>query len=590
MGTISVAAVLMALPMPAQVDVLTQRNDNARSALNLHETILNGNSVRTNFGKLWTLYSDAKIMAQPLYVSNLTAPANALIGAAAKAKCPTGCNAVIFASMKGTIYAYMADQQPQTVNDTLLWATYLSDGNACKCTATGPQNGSGDFDMWAVDDPWWGVLGTPVIDRGANSLYAVAWTNDDRYRIYNLNLTNGTIQKGPVVIQGSVGGTNFLETTPGWKELRKQRAGLLLANGLLYVAFGGDNQRALAGWLFVYDATNLTLKSVWSPTPNGRNGGIWQSGQGPAVDNAGNIYLQTGDGDFVPKNQSYGDSLLRLQVNNGTITVADYFSPCNEMILQKCDLDQGSAGPLLFHEFVVGGGKNGELYLMRANKLGGFQPGPFPPPAANCEPGMLPACTDGPNLIQRWQATMGHIHGSPVFWDGPGGKSWLYVMGEGDHLSAYPFNGSTFNIAAVKQSGWTQPHPTAPFCAAIHHWMPGGILSVSSNGAAAGTGVVWALTPANGDANSCRGVKGMLMAFDAEDVTKELWRSQGRDAGLSDTKDSLGLLARFTPPTIANGKVFVATAGDAETLQRWPGPRPAPGPKNYALVVYGLKR
>lgn len=81
----------------------------------------------------------------------------------------------------------------------------------------------------------------------------------------------------------------------------------------------------------------------------------------------------------------------------------------------------------------------------------------------------------------------------------------------------------------------------------------------------------------------------MLLALDAEDVTKELWRSQGQDAALSDAPDSFGLLARFTPPTIANGKVFIATAGDAEALQRWSGPRPAPGPANYRLVVYGLK-
>jgi hypothetical protein len=83
-------------------------------------------------------------------------------------------------------------------------------------------------------------------------------------------------------------------------------------------------------------------------------------------------------------------------------------------------------------------------------------------------------------------------------------------------------------------------------------------------------------------------VKGMLVAYDAEDITKELWRSQGKDVGLSDTKDSFGLLARFNPPTIANGKVFLGTAGDAEPLQHY-GARPVPGPANYYLAVYGLK-
>src|ERR1039457_2451928 len=108
------AVVLVIAPLFAQVDVLTRRNDNFRSGINAHETILTHQTVRNRFGKLWTLYADAKIMAQPLYVSNLVVPAGSTIGATAKAKCGTGCNAIIFATMKGTIYAYMADQKPTT--------------------------------------------------------------------------------------------------------------------------------------------------------------------------------------------------------------------------------------------------------------------------------------------------------------------------------------------------------------------------------------------------------------------------------------------------------------------------------------------
>jgi hypothetical protein len=576
----------------AGADVLTRRNDNARSGVNPDETILTHANVRARFGKLWTLYADAKIMAQPLYVSNLAVPAASIIGSTAKTRCAQGCNAVIFATMKGTVYAYMADERPATTSDTLLWATYLSDNTACGCGATGPQNGSGDFDMWAVDDPWWGILSTPVIDRAASALYVVNWTNDRQYRVYSLNLATGRVRKGPVVVQGSVGGQTFAPNTPGSIQRRKQRAGLLLSSGSLYVAFGGDNHDGLAGWLFVYDAASLALKTVWSPTPNGRNGGIWMAGDAPAADASGNVYLQTGDGDLAPGAHSFGDSLVKLSFANGAMTVAGFFAPCNQMLLRQCDLDQGSAGAVLFDQFVVGGGKDGKLYVMRTDRMPGYTPGPFPPPAASCLPGE-PPCTDSSDLVQKWQASGGHIHGAPAVWKGPNNRTWLYVMGEGDRLKAFPFQAGTFNIAGVKQGGWRQPAlNTVPACQSqANHgmWMPGGMLSVSSHDAQPGTGIVWALVPTNGDANSCRGVKGMLIAFDAEDVTKELWRSQARDATASDTRDSFGLLARFNPPTVANGKVFVGTAGNAEPLRRHSGPRPAPGPAGYYLAVYGLR-
>src|ERR1700733_15158238 len=111
-------------------DIYTQRVDNQRSGVNLVETELNQSNVKTRFGKLWTLYSDAKIMAQPLYVSNLVS-----------AKCPQGCNTVIFASMNNTVYAYVADRQPNSPNDTLIWSKSLGS----------PRAGSHDLDEAALD-------------------------------------------------------------------------------------------------------------------------------------------------------------------------------------------------------------------------------------------------------------------------------------------------------------------------------------------------------------------------------------------------------------------------------------------------------
>ena len=81
---------------------------------------------------------------------------------------------------------------------------------------------------------------------------------------------------------------------------------------------------------------------------------------------------------------------------------------------------------------------------------------------------------------------------------------------------------------------------------------PGGILAISANGAAAGSGILWATT---GDYDaSWVSVPGVLRAFDAADIAKEIWNSR-QDA----ERDDLGLLAKFNTPIVANGKVYVAT-------------------------------
>jgi hypothetical protein len=546
------------------VSVYTQRGDNARSGVNARERVLDHNSVRTRFGKLWTLYSDAKVLAQPLYVSGLRST-----------KCPTGCNTIVFCSMKGTIYAYMADQKPATTSDTLVWARYLGP----------PRAGGDDIDMWATDDPWWGILGTPVIDRGANRLYVVVWNEDRKYRLYAIDLGSGQPVVSPIVVDGTIGGVRFVQNG---HQQRKQRAGLLLDRGLLYVSFGGDNPDALAGWLFVYDAKTFKQIAVWSPTPSGKNGGIWMSGHGLAADGSGNVYLQTGNGDFDPARQMFGDSLVSLRRHGGALDVTGYFAPCDQAYLDANDLDLGSAGPLLLPgDLIAAAGKGGRLYVMKRRHLGGYA-GALHSGAPTTT---RPDCAESSAVLQTVVATSGHIHGAPVHWRGPNGD-WIYLWAEGDRLRAYPFATGRLVTAeqSVRTSTWRFPSPSPASCGDTpDNWMPGGFLSVSSDGARAGTGIVWALVPANGDANSYRGVKGMLVAFNAENVSEELWRSQGADP-VSDTNDSFGLLARFLPPTIANGKVFVGNAGDREELKRFCRPaRPTAYPEHYGVIVYGLR-
>ena len=96
--------------------------------------------------------------------------------------------------------------------------------------------------------------------------------------------------------------------------------------------------------------------------------------------------------------------------------------------------------------------------------------------------------------------------------------------------------------------------------------MPGGMLSLTANGSTPGSGILWAVVPLDGDANKQRGVHGIVLALNAEDVSQTLWTSEQVPG-----RDRLGLFAKFTPPTVAGGKLFVATYGDNEPLRIYGG-------------------
>ena len=224
---------------------------------------------------------------------------------------------------------------------------------------------------------------------------------------------------GPVVIADSIGDTyvsgpavNGTGQNPSnapagkvaFDSLRQMaRPGLTLANGSVYLAYAshGDNT-PYHGWVLGYSAANLAPTAAFNTTPNGGLGGIWQGGAALAVDPAGNLYLETGNGTFettlnsagFPSNGDFGDSFLKLAVDptstpsnqNGNLNgwglkVADYFTPFNQSSLNSADLDLGSGGPFLLPDsagstahphLLVGSGKEGRIYLIDRDNMGHF--------------------------------------------------------------------------------------------------------------------------------------------------------------------------------------------------------------------------
>jgi hypothetical protein len=168
------------------------------------------------------------------------------------------------------------------------------------------------------------------------------------------------------------------------------------------------------------------------------------SGNGPLADQDGSIYLQTANGDFDSAHNHFGNGLLHMRFDGSKMQVVDFFAPCATPFMNTKDLDLGSAAPLFLPgNLILCGGKPGIIYLMDRAHLGGFKPG------------ASAVCQDGNLVTQRIQITMGHIHGTPIFWN-DANAAWVYVMGEGDNLKAIPFRNGRLQTAPgdIKMSAW----------------------------------------------------------------------------------------------------------------------------------------
>jgi hypothetical protein len=510
----------------AQVTVTTHRNDNSRTGQNLSETILNTTNVNSgSFGKLFTRTVDGQIYAQPLYVSNLR------FGNKVR-------NVVYVATEGNNVYAFDADDGRASVP---LWQVNL-----------GTPVPDTDVASYCIDiQPQVGVTGTPVIDTSNDTIYVVAKSknladNTYKFQIHALDLVTGAEKLGgPTDVYGRVPGTGdgshdgYLYFYPLH---HNNRPGLLLLNGTVYVAFGATcDVRPWHGWIFGYDASTLKQTTIWSTTPNGYSAGIWGGGEGLLADAANNIYVMTGNGSFdvASGGTDYGDSVVKISTAGG-LQAVDYFAPFDQAFYNDIDLDLGSGGPIALPDtnMIVAIGKDAHLRLIDSNDMGQFHSG------YNAD-------------LQEFQPTtsaaFAPFMGAPIYWNSPDWGPVIYLQGSGDYVKAYQFKNGLFNTFPVSQG-------TSANVLGYSNTVP---LSLSANGNQAGTAIVWAAAAYQGDANQ-KIVHGIVRAFDATNLSNELWNSRQVPG-----RDDVGTYAKFCPPTIANGKVYVATFSNR-------------------LVVYGL--
>ncbi len=491
--------------------VLQRGYDTNVSGANLTETTLTPSNISVStFGQVFNLPVDDNVYAQPLYVPGVLIPGQGTH------------NVVYIVTESDTLYAFDAD-----VGGNALWSENFAGSVGAtpvpiaKFTFGGNKNITGNL----------GILSTPVIDPTTNLMYLVAATVENNnlvYRLHAVEITTGYEPYPNVVIGGTYGGVKF---TP---QYQTQRVSLTLAKGEVVFAFAAveleqDNIGGYVGWVMSYNKSTLQQDGIYAASTTGDKGaGIWQSGRPPAVDSSGDVYVFTGNGysngyDGV---NDFSESALKLDPGNG-LALLDWFTQGDWSYADEYDLDLSSSGPILFPgtNLMGAGGKEGNFYLLNTTNLGKFN-------------------ANDSQVVQKQEFSPDEIRGGPVYWQRStaNGGPRLYNWSATDTLKAYSFNGSVLSTGPVDQG------PTEGI------W-PGGTLTLSANADTHGTGVIWSTLAQSGDAENNPPVPGMLVAYNAENLSAgELW-----DSTQNATRDGFGNLAKFVPPTVANGKVYVAT-------------------------------
>jgi uncharacterized protein (TIGR03437 family) len=485
----------------AQVNVLNVNYDTHQTAANLQETSLTPQTKWNAFGKVGTYPVDGQVYAQPLYVTGVA------IGG-------VKYNVVYVATMHNSIFAFNADA-PQSA--TPLWQVNL-----------GPIVPSGLFNFTDIL-PEIGILGTPAIDATNQVLYVVADTlpaaalGNPVFQLHALSLVDGhEMYGGPVQIAASVTGTgagssNGTIAFDGFQQL--QRPGLMLANDILYVAFGSHADTGnYQGWMLAYRASTLQQIGVFNSAPNGRQAAFWHSGRAPAIDGNGNVLASTGNGDW-DGTANFGESLVHLAGVN--LSLLDWYTPAEWSNLNDQDWDLGAAGTILIPgtHFLLAGGKAGMLYLANYDSLGHLGP-------------------DTTSTVQGVQVNTWGLFDMALWNDAAHGPV-LYEYDPGLALKAFQIVNNQINSTILSEY--------TPDNASIYAGV-----SLSANGGV--NGIVWLIT---GNPN-IDPQPATLHALDATNLANEFWNSD-----LNATRDQPGSFTKFVPPMVANGRVYVSTLSNA---------------------------
>jgi hypothetical protein len=471
-------------------------------------------------GKRLSFAVKGYVHAQPLYVPGVNING-------------VSHNLVFIATEHDQVYAFDVNSGHKIWHTTFL----SSKGSLIVSTVSSNDVHCGDL------VPEIGITGTPAIHTSTNTLYVVAKTKEYNVQtqqtsfyqtLHALDITTGLDKVPPQRIEATAAGVGtgsvngMLTFDP---LIQAQRPGLTTHHGAVFIAFASHcDIGAYHGWVMAFDEKTLAPSGVTVDTPNGYEGGYWGGGSGLAVDSGGSIYGATGNGYFDADRggEDYGDSIVRLTWSGAskTFTVADYFTPWDQLLLDQSDHDLGSGGLLLlpdqpgtqYPHLLVQNGKEGTIDLVNRDNMGHFHSG------------------DDSQIVQTLPHATGSIFGAPAFW-----SNNVYFGGWSDHLTAFSFdpNAQLFSVNYTSRSPefFKYPGPTP---------------SVSGNSNR--NGIVWII-----ETDTYPGGNAVLRAYDATNLATELYNSE-QNSG----RDHAGLAVKFTTPTVADGYVFVGAQNEVD--------------------------
>ena len=507
-------ALALTCPCAALASGITNAGDDLRTGWYPNAAISPEVVNSGTFGQLWSASVDGQVYAQPLVATTTSGS--------------TTSETVIVATETDHVYGLDPNN-----NGAQRWAVALAT----------PWNPA---DLGCADiAPSIGTTSTPVIDPTTNTVYltyktyASGTSGPAAWYMDALDVSTGQQRPGfPVLLSGTADNdpnATFDPTT------QQQRPGLLLMNGVVYAGFGSHcDTSPWQGWIMGVSTTTAQVTARWVDDTEGDGAGIWQSGVGLMSDGPGSILFVTGNGGSptvatpgTSPPTSFGDSVVRLDVNaDGSLSPVDFFTPFDGPQLDAWDADFGSGGIVGLPDayfgtpsipsLAVAVGKEGYVYLLNRDDLGGFDQG----------------SGGGDGVVQRI-GPRGGVWGRPGVWPGDGG--YVYIPTSSGQTSGGLFDAYQYGVSG----DGTPSLSLAASASQVFGWGSGSPI-ITSDGATSGSALVWIIWSPNRT-----GTGAELEAYDAvpsEGTLQEVYSAP------------IGTATNYSTPGVGNdGRLYVGT-------------------------------